>query len=244
MHFYPAIDIKNGQFIRLKKGRLKEMTVYGNDPVLQAKKFCSSGAKWIHVVDIDGAFEGASRNMETILKINNSVKSKIQVGGGVREIKTIEKLINAGIARVVLGTIAITNPKFVKEVCKNFPNRIAIGLDTKKGLVATEGWEKSSNINFENFLEIYEDSGVSTIIFTDIDKDGLMEGTNYNQLTELLKKTKLNVIASGGVASLTDLKKLKKIKVGNLIGVISGKAIYEKQFTVQDAVKILENSAC
>ena len=210
MHFYPAIDIKNGQFIRLKKGRLNEMTIYGNDPISQAKKFCSSGAKWIHVVDIDGAFEGASRNMETILKINKSVKSNIQVGGGIREIKTIEKLINSGVSRIVLGTIAINNPKFVKEVCKNFPNRIAVGLDTKKGFVATEGWVKSSKINFQNFLDIYEDSGVSTIIFTDIDKDGLMEGTNYGQLTELLQTTKLNVIVSGGVASLNDLKKLKK----------------------------------
>ncbi len=241
MHFYPAIDIKNGQFIRLKKGRLNEMTIYGNDPISQAKKFCSSGAKWIHVVDIDGAFEGASRNMETILKINKSVKSNIQVGGGIREIKTIEKLINSGVSRIVLGTIAINNPKFVKEVCKNFPNRIAVGLDTKKGFVATEGWVKSSKINFQNFLDIYEDSGVSTIIFTDIDKDGLMEGTNYGQLTELLQTTKLNVIVSGGVASLNDLKKLKKIKVGNLVGVISGKAIYEKQFTVRDAVNVLED---
>ena len=241
MHFYPAIDIKNGQFIRLKKGRLSEMTIYGDDPVEKAKEFCSSGAKWIHVVDIDGAFEGNTKNMETILKINNSVKSKIQVGGGIREIKTIEKLLKSGVERIVLGTSAIINPKLVKEACKNFPKQIAIGLDTKKGFVATEGWSKNSKINFEDFLNIYEESNVSTIIFTDIDKDGLMEGANYHQLTELLKKTKLNVIASGGVASINDLKKLKKINFSNLVGVISGRAIYEKKFSVREAVKILED---
>ncbi len=241
MHFYPAIDIKNGQFIRLKRGELDKITVYGDDPVAQAKIFCSSGAEWIHVVDIDGAFEGTSKNIDTILNIKKSVNSKIQVGGGIRKIETIEKLLNNDIERVVLGTVAITNPNFVKKVCKSFPGKIAVGLDTKKGLAATEGWSKSSKINLESFLDIYEDSGVSAIIFTDIEKDGLMEGANYEQLIKLLRKTRIGVIASGGVASLNDLKKLKKIKTGNLIGVISGKAIYEKKFSINEAVKILES---
>jgi len=240
MHFYPAIDIKNGQFIRLKKGQLDKLTIYGNDPVTQAKKFCEAGAKWIHIVDIDGAFNGVSKNMDVILRIKNNVNSKIQVGGGIRKLKTIQKLLDHNIDRIVLGTIALKDPPFVRKVCEKFPGRIAIGLDTKNEFVATEGWAEESKINFENFLKLYENTKVSSIIFTDIEKDGLMEGANFAQLKKLLSLTKLNIIASGGVADLNDLIKLKKIKNKNLIGVISGKAIYEKKFSVKEAIKILE----
>ena len=240
MHFYPAIDIKNGQFIRLKKGQLDKLTVYGDDPVTQAKKFSEAGAKWIHIVDIDGAFKGESKNMDVILSIKNNVKSKVQVGGGIRKLKTIQKLLDHNIDRIVLGTIALKDPHFVRKVCEKFPGRIAIGLDTKNEFVATEGWEKESKINFEDFLKLYENTKVSSIIFTDIEKDGLMEGANFAQLKKLLSITKLNIIASGGVADLKDLTKLKKIKNKNLIGVISGKAIYEKKFSVKEAIKILE----
>ena len=240
MHFYPAIDIKNGQFIRLKKGQLDELTIYGDDPVTQAKKFCEAGAKWIHIVDIDGAFNGASKNMDVILSIKNNVKSKVQVGGGIRKLKTIQKLLDHNIDRIVLGTVAVTDPPFVREVCEKFPGKIAIGLDTKNEFVATEGWAKKSKINFESFLKLYEDSSVSSIIFTDIEKDGLMEGANFVQLKKLLSLTKLNIIASGGVASLQDLAKLKNIKNKNLKGVISGKAIYEQKFSVKEAIEILE----
>ena len=240
MHFYPAIDIKNGQFIRLKQGQLDKLTIYGDDPVAQAIKFCEEGAKWIHIVDIDGAFKGISKNIDIILKIKNNVKSKIQVGGGIRELKTIQKLLDNDIDRVVLGTVALTDPPFVRRMCEKFPGKIAVGLDTKNELVTTEGWAKESKINFENFLKLYENTRVSNIIFTDIEKDGLMEGANFEQLKKLLNLTKLNIIASGGVANLRDLARLKKIKSKNLIGVISGKAIYEKKFTVKEAIKILE----
>ena len=240
MHFYPAIDIKNGQFIRLKKGQLDKLTIYGDDPVVQAKKFCEDGAKWIHIVDIDGAFNGESKNMNVILRIKNKVKSKLQVGGGIRKFKTIQKLLDHNIDRIVLGTVALTDPNFVKEACEKFPGKIAIGLDTKNEFVATEGWVKESKINFKNFLKLYENTQVSSIIFTDIEKDGLMEGANFTQLEQLLNLTKLNIIASGGVADLNDLTRLKKIKNKNLIGVISGKAIYEKKFSVKEAIEILE----
>ena len=240
MHFYPAIDIKNGQFIRLKQGQLDKLTIYGDDPVTQAMKFCEEGAKWIHIVDIDGAFEGISKNMDVILRIKNNVKSKIQVGGGIRELKTIKKLLDNNIDRVVLGTVALTDPPFVKRMCEKFPGKIAIGLDTKNEFVATEGWAKESRVNLQNFLKLYENTKVSNIIFTDIEKDGLMEGANFVQLKKLLNLTKLNIIASGGVANLGDLAKLKKIGNKNLIGVISGKAIYEKRFSVKEAIEILE----
>ena len=240
MNFYPAIDLKNGQFIRLERGELNQMKIYGNDPVKKAREFVDEGAKWIHTVDIDGAFEGMSRNMETIFQIKKNVKCKIQVGGGIRDFKTIEKYIDNNLDRIILGTTALNKPEFVKEVCKIFPDKIGIGLDTRDGFVATEGWKKNSKTHFKEIIKIYEDSGISAIILTDINKDGLMKGANYNLLSELLALTKLNVIASGGISSLKDLEKIKKLKTDNLIGVISGKAIYENKFTVNNAINIIE----
>lgn len=241
MNFYPAIDIKDGKFIRLKQGRLDEVTVYGNNPVEIAKKFSEAGAKWIHVVDIDGAFKGKSINQKVILDIKKNSKTKIQVGGGIRTQESASFYLNNGIDRVVLGTIALENPKIIEQLCENYPGRIAVGIDAKKGMVATEGWSKTSTIEVGKLSKLYENIGVSCVIFTDIEKDGLMEGVSLNQLKNLLKNTKLNVIASGGVSSLDDLKKLKSLEKENLIGVISGKAIYENKFSVNKAVKILES---
>ena len=240
MNFYPAIDIKDGKFIRLKQGRLDEVTVYGDNPVEIAKKFSEAGAKWIHVVDIDGAFKGKSINQKVILDIKKNSKTKIQVGGGIRTQESASFYLNNGIDRVVLGTIALENPKIIEQLCENYPGRIAVGIDAKKGMVATEGWSKTSTIEVGKLSKLYENIGVSCVIFTDIEKDGLMEGVSLNQLKNLLKNTKLNVIASGGVSSLDDLKKLKSLKKENLIGVISGKAIYENKFSVNKAVEILE----
>ena len=241
MNFYPAIDIKDGKFIRLKQGRLDEVTVYGDNPVEIAKKFSRAGAKWIHVVDIDGAFKGKSINQKVILDIKKNSKTKIQVGGGIRTQESASFYLNNGIDRVVLGTIALENPKIIEQLCENYPGRIAVGIDAKKGMVATEGWSKTSTIEVGKLSKLYENIGVSCVIFTDIEKDGLMEGVSLNQLKNLLKNTKLNVIASGGVSSLDDLKKLKSLEKKNLIGVISGKAIYENKFSVNKAVEILES---
>ncbi|MFL2649894.1 MAG: 1-(5-phosphoribosyl)-5-[(5-phosphoribosylamino)methylideneamino]imidazole-4-carboxamide isomerase [Alphaproteobacteria bacterium] len=241
MNFYPAIDIKDGKFIRLKQGRLDEVTVYGDNPVEIAKKFSRAGAKWIHVVDIDGAFKGKSINQKVILDIKKNSKTKIQVGGGIRTQESASFYLNNGIDRVVLGTIALENPKIIEQLCENYPGRIAVGIDAKKGMVATEGWSKTSTIEVGKLSKLYENIGVSCVIFTDIEKDGLMEGVSLNQLKNLLKNTKLNVIASGGVSSLDDLKKIKSLKKKNLIGVISGKAIYENKFSVNKAVEILES---
>ena len=241
MNFYPAIDIKDGKFIRLKQGRLDEVTVYGDNPVEIAKKFSEAGAKWIHVVDIDGAFKGKSINQKVILDIKKNSKTKIQVGGGIRTQESASFYLNNGIDRVVLGTIALENPKIIEQLCENYPGRIAVGIDAKKGMVATEGWSKTSTIEVGKLSKLYENIGVSCVIFTDIEKDGLMEGVSLNQLKNLLKNTKLNVIASGGVSSLDDLKKLKSLEKKNLIGVISGKAIYENKFSVNKAIEILES---
>ena len=240
MNFYPAIDIKEGKFVRLRQGRLDEVTIYGDNPVEIAKKFSEAGAKWIHVVDIDGAFKGKSINQKVILDIKKNSKTKIQVGGGIRTQESASFYLNNGIDRVVLGTIALEKPKIIEQLCENYPGRIAVGIDAKKGMVATEGWSKTSTIEVGKLSKLYENIGVSCVIFTDIEKDGLMEGVSLNQLKNLLKNTKLNVIASGGVSSLDDLKKLKSLEKENLIGVISGKAIYENKFSVNKAVEILE----
>ena len=241
MNFYPAIDIKDGKFVRLKQGRLDEVTVYGDNPVEIAKKFSEAGARWVHVVDIDGAFKGKSINQKVILDIKTNTKTKIQVGGGIRTQESASFYLNNGIDRVVLGTIALENPKIIERLCENYPGRIAVGIDAKKGMVATEGWSKTSTIEVGKLSKLYENIGVSCIIFTDIEKDGLMEGVSLNQLKNLLENTKLNVIASGGVSSLDDLKKLKSLEKKNLIGVISGKAIYENKFCINEAIEILES---
>lgn len=196
------------------------------------------------MVDIDGAFQGKNLNHRSFIKVKENTSCKIQVGGGIRNIKTVDYLLENMIDRVVLGTIAVTNPQLIKKLCKKFPNKIAVGLDSKKGLIATNGWSKTSKLGVIEAVKKFEDYGVSRIIFTDIEKDGMLEGVSYNQLEELLQSTSLKIIASGGVSSLSDLKNLKKTgeNYRNLDGVIVGRAIYEKIFTVSDALKTLEEN--
>ncbi len=244
MDLYPAIDLKEGKCIRLTKGELDKITFYNPDPIKQAIEFANFGSKWIHMVDIDGAFQGKNLNHRSFIKVKENTSCKIQVGGGIRNIKTVDYLLENMIDRVVLGTIAVTNPQLIKKLCKKFPNKIAIGLDSKKGLIATNGWSKTSKLGVIEAVKKFEDYGVSRIIFTDIEKDGMLEGVSYNQLEELLQSTSLKIIASGGVSSLSDLKNLKKTgeNYKNLDGVIVGRAIYEKVFTVSDALKTLEEN--
>tara|TARA_B100000989_G_scaffold294313_1_gene273221 strand:+ start:135 stop:857 length:723 start_codon:yes stop_codon:yes gene_type:complete len=239
MIFFPAIDIKEGKCIRLKKGLLKNIKIYNDDPVDQAKKFEKIGCNWIHLVDIDGAFSGSPTNHEIIFEIKKQTRCKIQVGGGIRDFETIQKFLSNAVDRVILGTIAAKDPNFVKRACKSFPNRIVVGIDTKNEKVAIEGWSKTSEKTIYDSAKMYEDIGVTRVIFTDINKDGLLQGLNFYQIKKLLKSTKMNIIASGGVSSLNDLKKLKDLNLTNLEGVISGKAIYEKKFLVKEALQIL-----
>ena len=243
MNLYPAIDLKGGQCIRLTKGKLERITFYNSNPLDQAKEFIKLGAKYIHMVDIDGAFKGENCNHEIFIKIKKETKCFIQVGGGIRNISTVEYLIENNIDRVVLGTIAVTNQKLVKKISLKFPGKIAIGLDAKKGFVTTEGWSKTKKITVTELAKKYEDMGINHIIFTDIEKDGVLEGLSLDQLQDLLESTSINVIASGGVASLEDVKKLKKISVKNpnLVGVIVGKAIYENRLKVDHAINLLDD---
>ena len=241
MNLYPAIDLKDGNCIRLTKGKLEKITFYNPNPLDQAKEFIKLGAKWVHMVDIDGAFKGKSCNHEIFIKIKKIIKCFVQVGGGIRNERTVAYLIDNNIDRIVLGTIAVTNPGLVKKLSTKFPGKIAVGLDAKKGFVATEGWSKTKKITVTDLAKKYEDMGISHIIFTDIDKDGVLEGVSCDQLQELLESTNINVIASGGVSSLEDIKRLKRMSIynQNLVGVIVGKAIYENKLRVDQAVNFL-----
>ena len=239
MIFFPAIDIKEGKCIRLKKGLLKDIKFYNKNPIEQAKEFEKIGCNWIHVVDIDGAFLGSPINHKIIFEIKKHTRCKIQVGGGIRDFETIQKFLNNSVDRVILGTIAEKDPNFVKKACNLFPNRIVVGIDTKNEKVAIEGWSKTSEKTIYDSAKMYEDIGVTRAVFTDINKDGLLQGLNFFQIKKLLKSTKMKIIASGGVSSLDDLKKLKDLNFKNLEGVISGKAIYEKKFLVKEALEVL-----
>ncbi len=240
--FYPAIDIKDGKCIRLTQGSLKKEKIYNSNPIKQAKEFEKDGAKWIHVVDIEGAFEGKPKNEKTVVDITKNTKSKIQLGGGIRSLETIDLLISKGISRIVLGTVAITQPETVKKACRLYPEKIAIGIDSNNNKVAIEGWVKSSKFSEFEIIKKYEDLGAKYFIYTDISRDGLLVGQNLERLEEILNFTRANIIVSGGVSCLDDLHKLNQIKKKNLNGVICGKALYEKRVSVQNAIGILEKN--
>lgn len=243
MIFYPAIDVKNGKCIRLVQGQLNKEKIYSINPIQQAKEFENGGAEWIHVVDIEGAFTGTPINQKIILEICKSTSAKVQLGGGIRSLETIEFLISKGVQRIVLGTIAITNPEIVKQACEVFPEKIAIGIDAHNSKVAIEGWAKRSTFSEFDIIKKYEDLGVKYFIYTDISKDGLLSGPNLDRLDLILTSTQSNIIASGGVSSLKDLKELVALRKKNLNGVICGKAIYEKKIVVPEAISILNKDA-
>ena len=242
MNFYPAIDLKDGKCIRLKKGELNDITFYNPDPVDQASQFIEMGAKWIHMVDIEGAFKGKNFNHKVFIDIKKKFNCYLQVGGGIRNFATVEFLIKNKIDRVVLGTIALKNKKLCEQICKSFPGKIALGIDAKKGWVATDGWAKTSKVKVSEMIKSYEGLGVSCVIFTDIEKDGVLAGVSFDQLESILNQTSIKIIASGGVSSLGDLKRLKEIsdEKKNLEGVIVGRAIYENKINIKEAIKILK----
>jgi len=249
MILFPAIDLKNGQCVRLYQGDMDRATVFNNSPAEQAKIFADEGASWIHVVDLDGAFAGESKNRRAVEDIINvtidnfdplnleTEKIKIQLGGGIRSLESIENWLTV-VDRVILGTVAVKNPEIVREACKKFPNKIAVGIDAKDGFVATEGWAEKSSLSVIELAKKFEGAGVSAIIYTDISKDGAMQGADFEGTQKLVESVKIPIILSGGISSISDLKKAREIK--NLYGVISGRAIYEKSFSVKQAIEVLK----
>ncbi len=206
MILFPAIDLKDGQCVRLKLGDMNAATVFNDDPAAQAATFEAQGFKYLHIVDLNGAFAGKPVNGEAVEAILKAVKMPVQLGGGIRDLETIETWLIKGIRRVILGTIAVRNPKLVREACKRFPGRVAVGIDAKGGRVAVEGWAETSELTAIDLAKRFEDAGVSAIVYTDIDRDGVLKGLNLPSTAELARATKIPVIASGGLASIDDIK--------------------------------------
>lgn len=234
MEILPAIDLKNGFAVRLKKGEMNSAKIYSDKPWELAEKFADLGAKWLHIVDLDGAFAGEAKNAKTIEKIVKSTNLKIEVGGGIRDEERIKFYKNSGVSRFILGSAALKNPEFVKQMAKKY--KIAVGIDAKNGFVATEGWAEVSNIKACELAKIYADAGVEAIICTDISKDGMLSGVNVKFSEEIAKSSGIKTIASGGVKDLSDIKALKQSS--KIYGVIVGKAYYEGSIDLKEAFLI------
>lgn len=238
MKLFPAIDIKNGQCVRLRQGNFQDVLVYSDTPLKIAKQWEASGASFIHIVDLDGALVGHSVNDEVIKSIVSEVKIPIQVGGGIRTIKDIENKLSLGIERVIIGTKAVKDPAFIKEAITTFgARRIVIGIDAKDGMVAIEGWEKVSSYHAVALALEMKKLGVKTIVYTDISKDGMLQGPNVAHTKEMVDATGIDIIASGGVSSLKDLEMLEEI---NVYGTIMGKSLYENRIDLKKAVNLFE----
>ena len=241
LNFYPAIDIRMGNCVRLEKGDLQTEVIFNPNPLEQAQEFERAGCEWIHIVDLDGAISGKQINSEIIKKIRLKTKLKIQLGGGIRSIDVMRFWRDIGIDRVMLGTLAVTSPQIVMSALKELRTGIGLALDSRKDQVATKGWVENSSENVFELAKRYEDSGVEAIIFTDIDKDGLMEGLNLEKTKKLAETVSIPVIASGGLNCLDDLKKAQET-IPNLDGVICGKALYQGKIDIEEATRILKNA--
>ncbi|GGF59632.1 1-(5-phosphoribosyl)-5-[(5-phosphoribosylamino) methylideneamino] imidazole-4-carboxamide isomerase [Terasakiella brassicae] len=242
MNLYPAIDLKDGNCVRLLRGEMDAATVFNDDPGAQAAQFVKDGCEWVHIVDLNGAFEGKPVNEDAVIQIVTAVdgKAQTQLGGGIRTFETIKRWLDLGISRVILGTIALRDPDFVIEACKRFPGQVAVGIDARDGYVAVEGWAEVSEVKTLDLALKFEDAGVAAIIFTDISRDGAMQGPNLEATNELAAAISTPVILSGGVSSMDDINTIKEKGVANLDGAISGRAIYDGKINVAEAMKVLK----
>lgn len=240
MNLFPAIDLKQGKCVRLVKGDMNQATVFNDSPGDQAKQFADAGCEWIHVVDLDGAFAGKPVNADAVKAIIATAKVPVQLGGGIRDMAAIERWLEAGLARVILGTVAVKNPKLVNEACRAFPGKVAVGIDARKGMVATEGWAETSELSAVDLSQRFVDAGVVAIIHTDIDRDGVLAGANVAASAELAQAVPIPVIVSGGVSSIEDIKAVKAAAKSGIAGVIAGRAIYEGRLNVRDAIAVLK----
>ena len=239
MIFFPAIDLKEGACVRLRQGRLEEATLYNDDPAAQARAFAAAGCSWLHVVDLDGAFAGRPRNKVAVRAILAAVAIPVQLGGGIRDMHTIESWLAAGVKRVVLGTAALRDPTLVREACRRFPGRIAVAIDARQGKVASEGWLASSDVTARELALAFENAGVAAIIHTDIERDGALAGLNVEATAALARALSTPVVASGGVASLDDLAALKAHEKDGIAGVIVGRALYDGRLELAAALSLL-----
>ncbi|NOC84101.1 MULTISPECIES: 1-(5-phosphoribosyl)-5-[(5-phosphoribosylamino)methylideneamino]imidazole-4-carboxamide isomerase [unclassified Ruegeria] len=238
MILYPAIDLKDGNAVRLLRGEMDKATVFNEDPAAQARAFVEAGCEWLHLVDLNGAFAGEPVNAAPVEAILKACDVPAQLGGGIRDMATIETWIDKGLARVILGTVAVENPDLVREAAKAFPGKVAVGIDARNGLVATKGWAEETDVQVTDLARSFEDAGVAAIIYTDINRDGAMQGPNVEATAELAKSVDIPVIASGGVSSIADLIALRDCGAA-LNGAISGRALYDGAIDLKEALTTL-----
>lgn len=243
MILFPAIDLKGGECVRLKLGDMDQATVYNTDPGAQALEFEKQGFDYLHVVDLDGAFAGEAVNGAAVEAILASTKNPVQLGGGIRTLDHIETWLSKGLARVILGTIAVRDPDLVKAACKKFPDQVAVGIDAKGGKVAVEGWAETSQLSINEMAGRFEDAGVAAIIYTDIDRDGVLAGIGWDSTLELAASTSIPVIASGGLASMDDIERMIQPDAQILEGAISGRALYDGRIDSAAALAMLKEVA-
>ena len=236
----PAIDLKEGKCVRLLQGRAEDATVYSDNPAETAKRWEAEGAELLHIVDLDGAFTGGMKNISAIEAIRKAIRIPIEVGGGIRDMDKIEKLLSLGVNRIILGTVAVEKPELVKEACKKYPDKILIGIDAKNGFVATKGWVEVTQIKAKELALKMQGYGTAGIIYTDISKDGMLTGPNMEATREMAESLNIPVIASGGISSIDDIKRLSEIK--GLWGAITGKAIYSGALDLKEAIKLVKRN--
>lgn len=239
MILFPAIDLKDGQCVRLKLGDMATATVYNEDPAAQAKAFEDQGFEWLHVVDLNGAFKGASVNAAAVGAILKATRNPVQLGGGIRTLAQIEDWLDRGLARVILGTVAVRDPALVKEACRLFPGKVAVGIDARGGKVAVEGWAEASSLGVVELARKFEGAGVAAVVYTDIDRDGVLTGINWEATIDLAEAVSIPVIASGGLASLADIVRMTMPDARKLAGAISGRALYDGRIDPAAALAIL-----
>jgi phosphoribosylformimino-5-aminoimidazole carboxamide ribotide isomerase len=239
MILFPAIDLKDGKCVRLKLGDMAQATIYNDDAGAQAAAFEAQGFQYLHVVDLNGAFEGQSMNGAAVERILSHTKNPVQLGGGIRTLDHIENWLSKGISRVILGTIAVRDPMLVKLACKLFPGKIAVGIDAKAGYVAVEGWAEASSLGIVELAQKFEGAGVSAIIYTDIDRDGILTGINWPSTIALADSVSIPVIASGGLASIDDVKRMLEPDAHKLAGAITGRALYDGRLDPTEALKLI-----
>ncbi len=236
MLIIPAIDLKDGQCVRLRQGRMEDSTVFSDSPVAMAEQWVNAGARRLHLVDLNGAFEGKPVNGDVVMAITKAYPNlPVQIGGGIRDLATIEAYIKAGVSYVIIGTKAVKEPEFVAKACKAFPGRVIVGLDAQNGFVATDGWADVSQVKATDLAKRFEQDGVVSIVYTDIARDGMMQGVNIEATVEMARAGSIPIIASGGVTNLEDIKKLQAVAAEGINGVITGRAIYEGTLDVSEA---------
>lgn len=243
MILFPAIDLKDGQCVRLRLGDMGQATVFNDDPAAQARTFEDQGFQWLHVVDLNGAFAGRPVNGSAVDAILAAVRVPLQLGGGIRDFTTLEMWLGKGVRRAVLGTAAVRNPKFVHEACRIFPGRIAVAIDARGGKVAVSGWAETSEMTATDLARRFEDAGVAAIIYTDVDRDGMLRGLNIEATLALARMTSIPVIASGGLGSLADVRRLLEPDCALLEGVVCGRALYDGRLDAAEALRLIRQAA-